>query len=164
MLLKLTTKYYWNRPLNLLAGSAPGQWCRRRWCRGESAHQKFWFGENPGKILENLGKILWNLGKICENLWNLSKIPENTGKNGPQCALKKWRQTCAESHEDLFWIFIRKYSHKKWPKKGLGMFGEIRAKILPTPKILLAPTPMLWAPMCTPIWIFFFFFSFSCLP
>ena len=40
--------------------------------RGAIAPQKFWFGENPGKIHENLGNI-------CENL---RKIPENLGKNG----------------------------------------------------------------------------------
>jgi len=37
-------------------------------------------------------------------------------------------------------VFMRKYSHKKFS----GKFGEIRAKILRTPKYLPAPTPMCW--------------------
>jgi len=39
--------------------------------------QKFWFGENPGKIRGNLGKI-------CESL---REIPENMGKNNAQHGL-----------------------------------------------------------------------------
>jgi len=49
-------------------------WCRRRGkgVHVEAHHQKFWFGENPGKIPENLGKIAENL----------HKTPENISKNG----------------------------------------------------------------------------------
>jgi len=138
--------------------------------------QKFWFGENPCKIPENPGKIRGNLGKICENLRkipeNLCKVPRNTIKNGAQRALiwkngaqrallwKKWDPTCIDLiklvHKITWRSFLEvirknilheKYSHKKWPKIFLGKFGEIRAKILRTPKKLPAPTPM-----CRPMW------------
>jgi len=43
--------------------------------QGVQAHlQKFWFGENLGKIRGNLGKISENLHKIPENLSNTLKI------------------------------------------------------------------------------------------
>jgi len=36
-------------------------------------------------------------------------------------------------------VFMRIHSHKKWSKIFSGKFGEIRAKILRTPKNLPAP-------------------------
>jgi len=52
--------------------------------RVQAHPQKFWFGENPGKISENPGKTCGNLGKVCGNLGkvceNLCKIPENMCK------------------------------------------------------------------------------------
>ena len=46
--------------------------------QGVQAHpQKFWFGENPGKIPRTLGKICENLRKIPKNL---GKLLENTSK------------------------------------------------------------------------------------
>jgi len=39
-------------------------------------------------------------------------------------------------------VCLRKCSYKKWPKSFSGKFGEIRAKILCTPKNLPAPTPV----------------------
>jgi len=53
--------------------------------QGIQAHpQKFWFGENLGKISEYPGKSQGNLGKICENI---RKISENLGKNSAQRGL-----------------------------------------------------------------------------
>jgi len=56
------------------------QWCRMRWCKRT---QKSWFAKNLGRILENL-----------------SKIPENPGKNGTQRCFdfKKWCSPLAEKH------------------------------------------------------------------
>ena len=39
-------------------------------------------------------------------------------------------------------IFVGKIRRQKPHKNFLGKFGEIRAKIFGTPKILPAPTPM----------------------
>ena len=106
--------------------------------------QNFWFGENPGKIPENPGKIRRNLDKICENFRkipeNLGKLLEHMSKNGAQ-RLLIWKQMapnvlCFEEMAPNM-LFVRKYPHKKWPKKFSGKFGEIRTKILRTPKICL---------------------------
>jgi len=120
------------------------QRCRRRGCRGFKRTTKRF---DLVKIREKSLKICENFRKIPENL---GKLPENTGKNGAQRTLvwKKWRQTCSESHEDLFLevipktVVMRNSSHKKWPKNFSGKFGKIRAKILRTPKNLPAPTRM----------------------
>ena len=129
---------------------------------GVQAHaQKFWFGENLGKIIENPGKICGNLGKICENILkireNLGKLPENTGKKGANHILiwKKmvpnvlwFEKNGAQNHtktvflEVIRTVFMKRNSHKKWPKIFSGKFGKIRAKILRTPKNLPASTPM----------------------
>ena len=66
------------------------QWCRRRGCKHTS---KFWFVENPGKILENLGKI-------CENLW---KYSQNTGNSGQTaCKMDKNGAQRGENHMKTF--------------------------------------------------------------
>jgi len=96
---------------------------------GASAPQKFWFSENPGKISVNLGKICENLRKIHETL---EKFHDNVGKNGAQ----NHKNFCLEV------IHNTVVMHTKWPKIFSGKFGEIRAKILRTPKNLPAPAPM----------------------
>ena len=61
---------------------------------------------------------------------------------------KKQRLTSAESHEILFLELIpkegllEKMFAQKWSKNFSGKCGEIRAKILRTPKNLPAPAPM----------------------
>jgi len=54
--------------------------CRRRGCRGWSATLKFWFDENPAKILKVRGNL-------CKRSEFRHKIPENMSKNGAQHAL-----------------------------------------------------------------------------
>ena len=120
----------------------------------QTQHQKFWFVENQGKIPEIPGKISENVCKICENLRNipenLSKLPENMCKNSAQRCLiwKDGVQHLQRSQEDHFWrssqkgayeFCGRKYSYKTFS----GKFEEIGAKILRTPKNMLAPIPML---------------------
>jgi len=52
--------------------------------QGVQGHpQTFWFGENPGKILENPSKISENFHELPENM---SRLPENMSKNGAQHA------------------------------------------------------------------------------
>jgi len=103
--------------------------------------QKFWFVENPGKILENLGKI-----------------PENPGKNGGQhCLISKnsaqrlqrntWRpffggRTKKRSSWSL-WEKCRQKLHKKTFRSSLGKFGQ---KSFAPPKIcLLLCTVGIWS-------------------
>jgi len=130
------------------------QWCKRTGAGGTRAPQKFWFDENPRKIPENPGKIHGNLSKICENLRkvteNLGKLSETTGKNGAQVLWFEkmvpnvfritWRPIWRSSQKQLLWekLFPLKVAQNFWRK-----FGEIRAKILRTPKNLPAPTPMI---------------------
>jgi len=83
--------------------------------------QKFRFVENVGKIPENVGKIPENLVKVEANVLLFEK-------NGVF-----WRSGIT--------VFMRKYSHKKWPK-FFWQVSEIRTKILRTPINLPAPTPM----------------------
>ena len=108
---------------------------------GASAPQKFCFIENLDKIPENLGKTSGNLGKM----------PENPDKNGAQHLQKSTIKT-------FFWksrLFFgghtkirsscslwEKICEQKAHKSFSGKFGEIRAKILCTPKNLPAPSPM----------------------
>jgi len=130
--------------------------------------QKFWFDENPGKILGNFCKICENLCKILGNwpkavktyakslkIWaNFLKIRANIvpnvlwyekmapdvlwfEKNGAQNHMKTFLEVIRKM------VFMRKYSHKKWPRNILGKFGDIRAKILRTQKNLPAPTFLL---------------------
>ena len=74
---------------------------------GESAPQRFWFVENPGKIRENLGKIYDNVRKIPEIL---GKLPGNTDKNGKY--LKNLRPTWGESNE-IKWRLVLEATQKK---------------------------------------------------
>jgi len=83
---------------------------------------------------------------------NLDKIPENRGRKCPlRFWLQKWITFAGKHMKTSFWRSHWKRS--KWALCGkicrqklhtivLGKFGEIRAKILPTPKNLPAPTPM----------------------
>jgi len=84
---------------------------------GVQAHpQEFWFGENPGKIHKIWANSLKTWTKMAPNVLWVEEMAPNT-------------------------VFMRNYSHKKWPKIVSGKFGEIRAKILCTPKNLPAPMP-----------------------
>ena len=112
------------------------QWhlvCRYQWCREArmQAHpQKFWCGENPGKIPENR-QIRRNLSKICENLGktpeNLGKLTENTAKMASNmlCFLKNWPPMSAESHEN-FILFRKRSSWEKFAQKVVqNFFGQV---------------------------------------
>ena len=92
--------------------------------------QKFWFVESPGKIPENLGK---NGAQCCL-----------TSKNGAQRLQKNMKAFLEVTPKKVFssWSLWEKISRQKSHNSFLGKFGEIRAKILRIPKILLAPTPM----------------------
>ena len=61
--------------------------------------QKFWFGENPGKIKGYPGKICENLRKIPENL---GKLPKNTSKNSAQRAVI-WEDGAQNHMKTFFW-------------------------------------------------------------
>jgi len=121
---------------------------RRAWVQGVQARpQKFWFGENPGKIPEHVINIRENLWKPSQNLW----ICANSLKmqaNGVQRVLT-WKKWVPKSH-DLFLevipntVVMRKYSHKSGPKivlAGLRKFGK---NLLKPPKNLPASTPTVW--------------------
>jgi len=98
--------------------------------------QTFLFVENPGKIPENLRKIPENPSKTPENLGKNGAQRCLTSKNGAQGLQKnKWRPFCWRSHQ--------KNGRQKLHDNFLGKFGKFCAKILCTPKNLLAPTPML---------------------
>jgi len=101
--------------------------------QGVQAHpQKFWFVENPGKILENFGNIPENPNKIPKYL---GQIPENLGKNGaPVLQKNKWRP--------FIWMSHHKNGRQKLHYNFLGKFGKIWAKILCTRKNLLFLRPM----------------------
>ena len=90
--------------------------------RGVQEHpQKFWFVENP------------------------NKIPENLGKNGAQCCLTSKNATQGlqkNRWRPYFWRSHHKNGWQKLHNNFLGTFGKNWAKILCTPKNLLAPTPM----------------------
>ena len=96
-----------------------------------SAPQKFCFIENLDKIPENLGKTSENLGKM----------PENPGKMAPNICRKTQSRPFFGGHTKI------RSSCSLWEKicgqkSFSGKFGEIRAKILCTPKTLPAPSPM----------------------
>ena len=93
-----------------------------QWCRGASAPQMLWFGENPGKISGNLQKIPENLGKL----------HKNTSKNGAQRAVI-WK-IGAENHMKIAYKVAQIF---------FGQFWRNQAKIFRTPKNLPASTPML---------------------
>jgi len=86
------------------------------------------------KIWANSLKIQ---AKIAPNLLWLKEMAPNVFH------LKSWSP---KSHENVFFGGHPKnglqYSQKTWPKSFSGTFGEIRAKILRTPRKLPAPTPM----------------------
>jgi len=109
---------------------------------GASAPLKFWCGENPGKVPENSGKIRGNLGKL---LITRAKMAPNL------LWFEKIGAQRVQNHMKTFFSFQKRSSWentrtKKWLKNFSGKFGEIRAKILRTPKHLPAPTPMLLIP------------------
>jgi len=72
---------------------------------GASPPQKFWFGENPGKLHGNQGKIFENLHKISENL---SK------------PLKIW----AKMAPKITWVFLRSLFYGVFLRVSLGEFGQ----------------------------------------
>jgi len=59
-------------------GKQSVQWCRKRWCRGTSAPQKFWFGENRAKSLKIRAKSM--------EIW--AKYLKTFAMSG-----QKWRRT-----------------------------------------------------------------------
>jgi len=92
---------------------------------------------SPLKVL-----ICQNLGKIPENL---GKILENPGKNGAHCLQKNtwedlnfWRSNQKTSSWSWWEKICRQKSHRNFSDK----IGEIRAKILRSPKTLPDPTPI----------------------
>jgi len=100
------------------------QWCRRGECK------------RTPKIL-----IWWKSGKI------LCKPSQNPWKSGqtPRKYERKWRPTSFDFKTmapNVVWVeetapntvFMRKYSHKKWPKFFSGKLGETRAKTLRNPR------------------------------
>jgi len=77
---------------------------------------------------------------------NLSKIPENRGRNCAQRCLtsKNSTQGLQKNTRRPFCVYLRQiFLGKNCTENFLGKFGEIRAKILRTPKNLPAPTPMM---------------------
>jgi len=100
--------------------------------------QKFWFAENLGKI------------------------SENPGKNSTHRCLTSKKKRFAEKHMNIFLevtpkkvirdLYWKKFAGKSGPKNFSVKFGEIRAYILFTPKILPAPTRMKrhFRPRCPP--------------
>ena len=123
------------------------QWCRRGCAGGASAPPKVLVCQKSGKHPWKFGKILKILAKT------LSR--ENPWKPGQKLCptlfdFKKWRPTFAEQEmKTFFWMSHPKRSswslwvyicRQKLHKNVLGKFGKIRAKILCTPKNLLAPT------------------------
>ena len=95
--------------------------------QGVQAHpQKFWFGENPGKIHGNLGKTseIFNIwAKMAPNMICFGKMVHNV------CRII-WRPLFLKviSKE----VLLEKCSHKKWSRSFSGKIGEIRAKIFRT--------------------------------
>ena len=70
----------------------------------QAYQQKFWFGENPGKIPENTGKpveILEKSENLCKIRENQGKLPENTSENGAQRGLI-WKKLTLKLTESLF--------------------------------------------------------------
>ena len=98
--------------------------------------QKFWFAENLSKIPENLGI---NGAQPCF-----------TSKNGTHGLRKNtWRPFLGgHTKKKSSWSFWEKICRKNCTKNFSGKFGEIRAKILRTPKDLPAPTPMMKRHLC----------------
>jgi len=102
--------------------------------------QKFWFGENPGKIPQNTDKIVEIWAKYVKTFVKPLIISANSlkirakmapivlwfEKNGDQIT---WRLFSCVGR-DIFWSF-------------LGKFGKFWAKIFRTPKNLPAPAPIL---------------------
>ena len=108
--------------------------------------QKFWFGENSGKVC-----------KICETLPKSPKIWANTLKIRAKMApnLLWFEKNGAQSGQNDMKTFFLLEVIPKWSswksvrvfaqnvaQNYFSKFGKIRAKILCTPKNLPAPTPM----------------------
>ena len=116
---------------------ATGQWCRRRGCK--RTIKSFDLVKIRAKSLKIREKPVKTFAKSLK-IW--TEMPPNV-----VWLEKKWFPTFSESYEDFFWrpsqtkVCLRKCSHKKWPKRFSGKFGEIRAKIFRTPKNLPDPTP-----------------------
>ena len=104
------------------------QWCRRQ---GVQAHPlKFWLGENPGKIWTRSVKTFASLKMWAKFLKIRAKVMCFDLKKSRPKSQTRFLQVIRNT------VFVR----KKCPKYFSGKFGEIRAKMRRTPKILPART------------------------
>ena len=116
------------------------QLIHRRNVHGRKVHRRIGVAEMSHSGQSGQNKILENLGKI----------PENPGKNGAQsCLISKngvqplekntWRPFFGgHTNKRSLWSLWDKVCRQKSHKNFSGKFGEIRAKILRTPKNLPA--------------------------
>ena len=90
---------------------------------GEQAHpQKFWFAKNLSKITENPG--INGAQRCLTSKYDTQGLKKNT-----------WRPIFGGPTEKCFsWSLWEKICRQNYTKNFSGKFGEIRAKILRTPK------------------------------
>jgi len=123
------------------------QWCRRRGCRGcKRTPKSLDLLKIRAKSLKMLAIILKIFGKFPENLSKipkyLGKIRENRDIMAPNIVWlqKTGSQGLQKNTWRPFWETHHKNGGQKFHDNFLGKFAKIWAKMLCTPKNLLAPT------------------------